>query len=135
MCESNTSIHCLGKDCDWDYLWNWLGDREVYFCGEKYDMMSGNKEKMFECFNILHYVDGVVFWKLRANPSKLGVSDVMGSFLDANLNEDEIGVFMTHDSNGDEIDVIEQWKTVGIEWWKSNKDSGNIRALANKYHH
>lgn len=129
-----SASHILGhhssspeNDCTWEFLWNWFGDREVFFCNKKGDVFSNSKEKMFECFQILHYVDGLVFWKLHPNCVKLGLVDPMGSFLDGNLNENEVGVLMTHNNDGEEIDVIEQWKTVSLDWWNINKYDLNIR--------
>ena len=55
--------------------------------------------------------------------------DVMGSFLDGDLDDNEIGVFMTHNDAGEEIDVIEQWKTVSLDWWNLHKYNLNIREL------
>lgn len=121
--------HILGDNCTWEFLWNWLGDREVFFCNKKGDVFSGSEEKMLECFELLHYVDGVVFWKLRPDAIKRGMCDVMGSFMDTTLKQDEVGVFMTHDDDGDEIGDLEQWKIIPLSWWQSNKDKENIREL------
>ena len=74
----SNSLHILGhhtltseNECTWDFLWNWLGDREVFFCKDNNDVLSNSQYKMLECFRILHYVDGLVFWQLNSNPVKI----------------------------------------------------------------
>ena len=129
MDQSTQSLHILGRGCRWEFLWDWLGDREVFFCNKKGDVFSGSQDKMLECFELLHYVDGVVFWRLHSDAIKRGMHDVMGSFMDTTLKEDEVGVFMTHDDDNDEIADLEQWKTVPLSWWNLNKDKNNIREL------
>lgn len=109
---------------EYEYLFNYLGDREVFFCEKKGDVFSGSIDVMMACFDILHYVDGICFWKLKKNPK--GLCDVMGSFLDMDLKEDEVGVFETH-HRMKELEDLEQWTTVSLDWFNQHKNSGQLR--------
>jgi len=88
---------------------------------------------MLLCFSLLHHVDGTVFWQLNHDATELGMYDPMGCFVDGCLNENEVGVFKTHDESGEEYDEIEQWCVVPLSWWKENKDNPNIRQLCQEY--
>lgn len=109
-------------------LWNWLGDREVFFCEASQNLFTNSCKKMLECFEILHYVDGCVFWKLKFNPRSLGLHDPMGQLYDfhSEMGNDNVGLFATHNTEG-EIDVVENWLKVPLNWWKENKNRPDIR--------
>ena len=87
---------------------------------------------MLDCFQVLHYVDNCVFWKLKPDAVKIGLVDTMGGFLEV-LNDNEVGVFTTHDNSGCEVDVVEQSVSVPFSWWYENKGNSNIKTLCSAY--
>ena len=127
------STHILGDGCTWKKLCDWLGDREVFFCEEKDNVFSSSTNKMLECFESLHYVDGIVFWKLRNNVEEIGMIDVFGSFfdMDLSLHNNKMGVFLVEENVED--CMVEQWKTVPFGWWNNNKNSPQIKELCESF--
>lgn len=131
ICELYKKINNFHLIKSLEYLWNWFGDREVFFCKEQDNIFTGSCDQMKECFEILHYTHNICFWRLKPDPMSLGLIDVMGNLYDSHLEmkENELCVFTTHDDDGEEIDVIEQWTTVPESWWSLNKDQPNIKDL------
>lgn len=127
------SYHVSKTHDTWVPLWEWLGDREVFFCAEPDDILSSSPKKMLECFTILHEVHGLVFWQLHPNAIELGMHDTLGQFIDAIMDDDEVGFFQTHTDDGEEHDYLEQSAVLPISWWYENKDSPDIRQLCAAY--
>lgn len=124
----NSKLISSGKPYNFKNLWNWLGDREVFFCKVKGDLFTNSCETMLECFEVLHYVDGCVFWKLVSDPKSRGLCDEMGHLYDHHVERDgeHIGLFSTHNQD-EELEVIEQWMDVPLSWWEQNRSRSDIR--------
>lgn len=124
----------LGDTGDLEELWIWFGDREVFFCVEEDNIFTNSYKVMLECFEVLDYDNGCVVWKLKPNPESLGLVDVMGHLLDCHSDmddDDELGVFCTHNAGGEETEVIEHWKIISRSWWDNHSDSSIRDALTN----
>jgi len=120
-------LHRLDANNSWKTLWDWLGDRGIFFCEDTKDILLNSPKTMLRCFTILHYTGDMVFWKLHRDADKLGIHDPLGFFLDSDLNEDEIGLFTTHTRDGNEINEPEQSGVVPLKWWNEHKEDNDIR--------
>lgn len=50
----------------------------------------------------------------------------MGNFIDMDLNKNEVGVFTTHE-RGKELEYLEQWTTVSLDWFHKHKNDRQLR--------
>lgn len=125
--DENNLIGCRNSDLIFKSLLNWFGDRGVYFYGKNDNISTKFVDKMLECFEVLYYVDNICFWRLKSNPTSLGIYDPMDNITHNDMEENHAIVFATHDEDGNEIDVIEPWMEVPISWLRNNKDRPDIR--------
>lgn len=134
--KSETQIHIQSEKYTFKKLCDFFGDREVYFCKVKQDIFTTDPEQMLKCFEILHFVDGLCFWKLVAKPQNFGFEDILEHF--PTPRKDHLYVFDTRansdsqnseDEEEEETFGIEQWKELPIFWWEENHYKPNIRNL------
>ena len=108
-----------------EQIWDWLGDREVFFCREPGDLFTNNVQAMKESFDILHHWDGILFYRLkRKGPNicdPLDCLDIVGN--DVKF----IGTHYEYDGPViDTVDVIENWDSCSLEWFEKNKHDPNL---------
>jgi len=115
-----------------EYLWNFLGDREVWFPKEKGNVMTGSAQCMLDAFEFLVLKDNLVFWRLKKDAY---YEDPYGSFRDiaADMKPDQLSVFSLRDNENNELDVVEQWTTIPESWYHEHKMDENMELSLKNY--
>lgn len=88
-------------------IFDYFGDREVFFPKEEGDLFSSCPEKMLETFDLLYLLDGDVYWKLNSETPNL--YDPKGTLIDGDRNK----VYRFHLDH--ESDTIEQITSMSVD--------------------
>ncbi len=86
-----------------------------------------NDSPIFSHFELLHSVEGLLFYRIRPGSEKILQSD--GKMI---VNS-EIQVLITHDPQGKLGFRFDQQRTVSREWYRQHQDFPGIRWMVSRY--
>ena len=101
---------------------NWFNSNGIFFLPED---ANDPPATMKACFSVLVHKNGVLFQKV-IDPDK--VLDPFRLVLKTfKLEEDEVGVYITHDDEGAVLDYIEPYSHCKIDWLGRHVNDANLR--------